>query len=64
MGTNDAIQDLNPNEIDYTKVPSLPSWLENEYQYSFMYKEGVQPSRRVPRKHESKSLSEVLSMLA
>ena len=25
MGTDDSIQDLNPDEIHITKVPSLPS---------------------------------------
>ena len=29
MGIHDAIRGLNPDEIDFTKVHSLPSWLKN-----------------------------------
>jgi hypothetical protein len=39
LGTDAAIQELNPNEIDITKVPSLPSWLEIENQYFVLYEE-------------------------
>ena len=48
VGIDDAIQELNPHEID-TKVPTLPSWLEIEDHYYVLY-EGSQPSQRVPRK--------------
>jgi hypothetical protein len=34
MGADDDIQELNPDGIDITKVPSLPSRL-----YSFLYDE-------------------------
>ena len=33
MGIDDAIQELNSDEIDITKISSLPSWLEFEDQY-------------------------------
>ena len=36
MGTDDAIQELNPDEIDITKVPSLPFRLEIEDHYFFL----------------------------
>jgi hypothetical protein len=39
MRTHDVIQELNPNEIDITRVPSLPSRLGIEIQYSFWYEE-------------------------
>ena len=39
MRTDDAIQGLNPDEIDINKVPSLPSRLEIRYQCSFLYEE-------------------------
>lgn len=44
MGGDDAIQELNPNEIDITKVSFLPSRLEIENQYTFLYEEKNQPS--------------------
>lgn len=64
MRIDDAIEDLNPNEINITKVLSLPSWLEIEDQYSFLHEERAQPPQCVTRKLESKSLSEVLIILA
>ena len=36
MGTNDTIQELNLDDIDITKVPSLPSRLEIKDQTFFM----------------------------
>ena len=36
MGIDDAIQELNPDEIDITKVLSLHSRLEIEVQYFFL----------------------------
>ena len=44
VGTNDAIQELHPDEIAITKVPSLPSQSEMKYLHSFLYEERVQPS--------------------
>lgn len=64
METDDAFQELNPDEIDITKVPSLPSRLEIKDPYSLLYEEKAQPSQRVPWKRESKSLIEVLPILA
>ena len=61
MGIGDAIQESNSDEVDITKVPSLPSWLENEDHYSLLYEEKAPPSQRVPRKRESQGLSEVLT---
>ena len=37
MGTNDTIQELNLDDIDITKVPSLPSRLEIEDKHSLLY---------------------------
>jgi hypothetical protein len=39
MRIDDAIQELDPNEIDVTKVPSFPSRLEIKAQHSFLYEE-------------------------
>ena len=64
MRIDDAIEQLNPNKIDITKVLSLSSWLEIEDQYSFLHLERAQPSQCVPQNWESKSLSEVLTILA
>jgi hypothetical protein len=59
LGTDAAIQELNPNEIDITKVPSQ---FDIEDWYSFLYEDRAQPSQRVPQKRESKCLSEVLTV--
>ena len=48
MGTHDAIQELNSDEINVTKVPSLPSWLNIEDHHSYLYEERARPSKRVP----------------
>ena len=64
MGIDDAIQEPNSDEIEITKIPSLPSWLQIEDEYSLMCEEIAQPSQCVPWNRESKSLSEVLTMLA
>ena len=64
MRIDDAIEQLNPNKIDITKVLSLSSWLEIEDQYSFLHLERAQPSQCVPQNWESKSLSEFLTILA
>jgi hypothetical protein len=64
MGIDDAIQESNSDEIEITKVPSLPSRLQIEEEYSVMCEEIAQPSQCVPWIWESKSLSEVLTMLA
>lgn len=61
MGTGDAIQESNPDEVDITKIPSLPSRVENEDHHSLLYDEKAQPSQRVPRIQISKGLSEVLT---
>ena len=37
VGTNDAIQESNVNDIDITKVPTLPSRLEIEDQHFSLY---------------------------
>ena len=39
MGTDDAIQESNLDEIGITKAPSLPYWLKIEDRYSFLYGE-------------------------
>lgn len=51
MGGDDAIQELNPNEIDITKVPSQ---LKIEDWYSFLYEDRAQPSQCVPRTSTSR----------
>ena len=37
VGTDDVIQEFNPDETEITKVPSLPSRLEIEDKHSFLY---------------------------
>ena len=54
-----AIQESNSDELDSTKVLSLPSRLEIEDHYYLLNEERAQPSQRVPRDRESKSLIEV-----
>lgn len=59
MGTDEAIQELNSNEVDITKVPFCVLGWKLKIIILFLYEERAQASQHVPQKQFPKSLSEI-----